>query len=205
MADMNQMNDFEEEIERDAKRLPPEGKLEYVRDQVRNMRDLDLRISAYDEELKRMRSQRRELEMQVLPDLFMQLGLTHLGLEADGNMPAYEAKLKDYYFANIKADWPDDRREAAFDWLAHEGLDDLVRTTLTVEIGKGNAKLVAEILQALAGYKVAVSKKQSVPWTSLTAMLKERYKSGKPLDDGDLYTLGAFVGKQIELKTRKGD
>src|SRR5215204_3029984 len=63
MADMNQMNDFEEEIERDAKRLPPEGKLEYVRDQVRNMRDLDLRISAYDEELKRMRSQRRELEM----------------------------------------------------------------------------------------------------------------------------------------------
>jgi hypothetical protein len=190
-------------ITEDSKREISQDKLEFVRDQVRYMRDLTRRIKDVEELGKELRGQYRELELQVLPDLFMQTGVTNIGLAAEGNEPPYEAKIQDYYHANIKVDWPEDKRDAALSWLKKNKLKDIIKTVITIEIGLGESKLTAQVMAVLDELKADYTAQQTVPWNTLTAAIREMYREGRILSDTTLNLLGAYVGKVVRLKPKK--
>jgi hypothetical protein len=192
-------------IAEDSKREVPQDKLEFVRNQVREMRDLTRRIKDIEELGKQLRGQYREMELQILPDLFMQTGVTHIGLAAEGNEPPYEAKIQDYYHANIKVDWPEDKRDAALSWLKKNKLKDIIKTVITIEIGLGESKLTAQVMAVLDELKADYTAQQTVPWNTLTAAIREMYREGRILSDTALNTLGAYVGKVVRLKVKKED
>jgi hypothetical protein len=189
----------------DAHRKPQQDKLEFVRNQVRAMRDLQREIEDVEDLARRLRGKRREMEMQILPDLFMQTGVTHIGLAAEGNEPPYEAKMHDHYHAVISADWPLEKRQLALDWVENNNLGDLIKTVIIIELGKGQSKLTTKVLAALRALKVPFIKQQNVPWNTLTAAIKEMYRDGRVLSDTDLSTIGAVVGKIVKLKAKKED
>jgi hypothetical protein len=192
-------------IAEDSKRQAPQDKLEFVRNQVREMRDLTRRINDVEELAKQLRGQRREMEMQILPDLFLETGVTHIGLAAEGNEPPYEAKIQDHYHANIAVDWPQDKRDAALTWLKKNKLKDIIKTVIVIEIGLGESVLTARVLSVLKELKVKYTAQQTVPWNTLTAAVKEMYRDGKVLSDTVLNMLGAHVGKIVRLKPKKED
>jgi hypothetical protein len=197
--------ELEAQITADAKRPPLVDKLEQVRDKVRRFRDLEMEIADAEAHLKQLRLEKSELEYMVLPDLFSQNKVTHIGLEAEGNVPAYIARIEDYYKANISKEWPMSKREKAYDWLTKHKLGDIITSCITIELDLGTAKLLKKIQTALNKLGVVYYKEQSVHWGTLTAAVKEMHKAGKPLGDTDLRTIGATVGRVVKLKQKKGD
>jgi len=190
-------------LEQEADEAPPQDKLEFVRDQVRHMRDLERRIEDVEALGKELRGQRRHMETETLPDLFMELGINNLGLEAEGNMPAYDARLQDHYHANIRSDWPDGQQQEALEWLRDHGLGDIIKTVITIELGLGSGSLLDKVENFLNKLKIPYQRQQSVPWNTLTMMVKDRYRNGKPLGTKDLRVLGATVGHIVKLKPKK--
>jgi len=194
---------FEAEIASDVKRKPPKDKLEFVRNQIRAMRDLDQDISDAEEKVKTLKRQRMEMEMVTLPDLFSQLNLTHIGLAAEGNQPPYEAKLKDYYHANIQAKWTEERREEALAWVENKGLGDTIKSVINIEFGLGTETQRETLIKVLKKNGVHFTEHRTVPWNTLTSALREMYQRGETLSDKELQTIGATVGKQVKLTPKK--
>jgi len=194
---------FEAEIASDVKRKPPKDKLEFVRNQIRAMRDLDQAISDAEEKYKGLVRQRTEMEMVTLPDLFAQLNLTHIGLAKEGNQPPYEAKLKDYYKATISAKWSPERREEALEWVEDKGLGDIIKTVISVELGLGTEAIRDLVVGLLKSNGIHFSEYRTVPWNTLTSALKEMYQRGETLSDAELQTIGATVSKIVKLTPKK--
>jgi len=194
---------LERTIAQDSRRQPTQDKLEFVRDQIRYMRDLEKRIQDCQEILKGLNTEKEELQFSILPTLFMENRISAISLDAEGNLPAYDAKLVDYYKANIKTDWPAEKKNAAFAWLKKRRLSDLIKTIFTIEVGLGNSKLTKKIEEILRLEKIPHTKQKAVPWNTLTSAIKEMYHSNQTLTNEEIELLGAKIGKIVTLKPNK--
>lgn len=198
---------------RDLNLPVPPDKLEAVRDALRRDRDLRSEIADLTESLKRKSADLLDLEHTELPDMFAQLGLTTLGLEAQGNHPAVNFRLAPYYKANIAADWPAERREAAFNWIAAQDPDtkgpgpkggdnpDIIKTVITLTFGRSERNLAQQWEKYLRERHLTPSVKLDVPWNTLTAFVKELVEERKVMPPLDL--LGAQVGRIVTIKQEK--
>lgn len=190
---------------RDRRREPDQDKLDQVRKAAARVRDIDREVSDLEERVKALGSERFVLTSKTLVDLLDAAGVDTVGLPADGNLPAMDVTVAPYYKASIAAEWPEERRERAFALLADKDAGDLIRTTVTFNFGKGDydkaMKFANDSSQAL---QMPVEVKKAVPWTSLTAWLKEFYQVRRSSLSGDeLQTLGASAGRIVQLKPRK--
>src|SRR5262249_55713937 len=123
------LTDLEEAMRHRAVSQAPT--LEKIRANIAWKRDLDKKIFDAEEQLSHMKEQRSNLEREVLQDQCAEAEITELTIEANENLPAYEAKLVDYYRANIAASWSAERRQAALETLEKLGLAGLLKATVT--------------------------------------------------------------------------
>jgi hypothetical protein len=180
---------------------PDQDKLTALRDFIREMRDLELEISDLESRLKDKNSRLKVLQREELPTLFTDAGVDKLGLEAEGNLPAYDATAKPYYKASIAADWPLERQAAGFNWLIENGHGDVVKTVITIEFGRGEISEAAKLKTLLLQKKITYSEKLGVPWNTLTKLVKSLIEDRGTLPPLDL--LGADVGRIVKLTERK--
>lgn len=183
------------------KPVVPEDKLEAVRDQLRKSRDTELEIADLEKRLADRKSEQNKRVFEELPAMFQEIGIDRLGIEADGNLPAYDAALSPYYKASIPSDWPQEKQDEAFGWLENEGYGDLVKNTFLVQLGRGDEKRALKLRALLekAGYEF--ENKRAVPWNTLTSFVKEQVEKHNTTPPLEL--LGATVGKIVKLKPRK--
>jgi hypothetical protein len=198
-----------------ARRLPPthlaadippadQDQLQNLRARVARVRELRLEVIDLEQRLKTANAEITQLTRTELPDAFGEAGINHLGLDASDNLPAYEAKLKPFYKAVISAEWEPDRQTAAFEMLEERGAADLVRTTLTVELGRGERELAKAVKTAMVAAGVMPQEKLAVSWKTLTAWLRESIEMrGEEFSAGDLEKIGAQVGRVVEMKEVK--
>lgn len=184
-----------------AKPPPTADALERVRDHVRRARDTAMEIADKTAALNELKQRQYELLSKKLPDMFRELGISSLGLEAEGNNPAYSAVAAPYYRANISADWDDERRAKAFKWLRDNDLGDLIKAEYSVEFGMKTEKQQRALVAALKKLGLDYHVGESVPWNTLTAVVRdmvEREQKMPPLE-----TLGATVGTVVTVKEVK--
>jgi hypothetical protein len=174
-----------------------------IRDKMREARDLKVVINNLEEQIKEKKLDQNTIEHETLPEMFTKAGIDNLGLPAEGNLPAYDAKLKPYYHANIAAEWPPEKRQEAFDYLIKNKHGDLIKTAVTILLGRGDHALLVKIKKLLKPLKLDVTVDLSVPWNTLTAFVKEQIEDKKVILKLDL--LGAQVGQVVSLKQRKDD
>lgn len=170
---------------------------------VAELRDIDQQLADLADRKRALDERSLAIRTKNLVDLLSQIGVKKLTVEAAGNAPPYTAELKPYYKANIAADWDDERRQRAFDWLEQNGDGDIIKRVITVELGRGSEKKAAAVRKALTKLKVDefVSEKMDVPWGTLTAWLKEQIeKRGRVVP---LETLGASVGQVVKVEPAK--
>lgn len=179
----------------------PEDKLELVREQLRRSRDTELEMSDLATRLKVKSEEQNKRVFEELPALFQEIGIDRLGIEADGNLPAYDAALSPYYKASISGEWPPERQDAAFDWLEKEGHGDLVKNMFVVQLGRGDEKKALRLRALLEKAGFEFENKRAVPWNTLTSFVKEQVEKHNTTPPLDL--LGATVGKIVKLKPRK--
>ena len=165
------------------------------------LRDAEREKSDIEDRLSEKNKQIQELRFKTLPDLMHEAGVDRLGLPAQGNLPPCDAKLSPYYHANIAADWPPEKRQAAFDWLEQNGHGDLLKVTVSVSFSKSQMDEARALEGQLVDMGHAPLVIPSVPWSTLTAWLREqveKYHSQPPLE-----TIGGTVGSVVKLTPRK--
>lgn len=196
---MTAETDLLKEVDADIQAKVPADKLEFIKEKIKQTRDLEFRIQDLETQVSELKRVRREAIFDTLPTMFMQLGINHIGIVADGNLPAYEADLSDHFHAVIQSSWPEEKRNTAMNWVHKHKLGDLIKTTVTVELGLGQSRTLKKVLAALKKLRISPRIEENIPWQTLTSYVRERYKSGKPLSDTDLETIGASVNKVVKL------
>jgi hypothetical protein len=163
-------------------------------------RDLGRLRDDLEARLTRVNKAAEELERTTLPDLFAAAGVARVDVAAVGNDAAFSAVLQPYYKANIQAAWPPEARDAAFAILDDIGLGDLTKSVVSVTFGRDEAAALRELIGLLDREGIRHTVARTVPWSTLTAAVREIYDSGGSLDDGVLAAIGAVVGRIVKLK-----
>jgi len=201
------MKTIDEELAADAaSQEVPKDKLDRLRAACAAARDLELEIQDLEGRASSKRKELLDLRYKGLPDLFMSAGVSRVDIGPSGNMPAYEAKMTDHYHANIASTWPAEQQEAGLNWLEDNGQGDLIKRTIEINLGRNEQKLFGQIMKALkkvSKIKERIKVRRAVPWNTLTAWLRERYQNDEGLGDNDLRTLGAVVGRVVNIKPAK--
>lgn len=172
--------------------------------------ELDAEELRLKTELEEKAQRRRTIQMKELPELMRQIGQDHIGLP-DHDV---DVVLEAYYHANIAADWPDEDRQRAFDYLIERGDGDLIKVTLQYDFRRNQledaqwARNTLKMMQRFAaelGLEVGneipePTIRTGVHSGTLTAWLREETESGRGVD---LAILRATVGQIAKLKARK--
>ena len=178
-----------------------EDRLLALRAKVAEARDLEATKADLEQRRKDANIALQKLYFKELPDMFDELGIPEIALAPEGNHPGVKAKAKPYYRANIAADWPDEKRKAAFEWLVGNGDGDLIKTEVVTAFPRGAYELAVSYAEQARANGLTVAVKESIPHATLTSWLKESIeKHGvmPPLD-----TIGGTVGRVVEVKTLK--
>lgn len=167
-----------------------------VRNMARAMRDLALEIKSLEELMASKQKLLTQLSTKDLPDLFDQHHIRSIGLDAEGNEPAYDVVAQPYYKAVLPKE-----EDAGLRWLEEEGHGDMIRRSYTVNLNKDSQKEAAALRKFLEKHDMAFDEKETVPWTTLTAFVKEQIE--KRHKTPPLEILGATVGRVVKLKPRR--
>ena len=180
--------------------ITPPDKLLALRAKVVEFIQLQKDVDRLDEELKTATKALVNMARKELPDLFDECGMDRMGIPGTN----VDVAVKPYYHANIKAEWPEAKREEGFQAVIALGGEDLVRVTLSIVYGPSEYDQAMECLEHLRKQNWFgnrhVELEKNVPWNTLTGFLRERVEAGDavPLDK-----LGATVSRQCRVETRK--
>jgi hypothetical protein len=186
--------------------MPPADRLEVLRAKVSRVRDLRAEVEDLSSRVTDANKEIQDLTFKQLPDMFEELGMRNMTLEATGNLPPYGAEKKPYFKANIAAEWPPEKRAAGLTFLEQRDAGDLIRLFITVELGRGEAETGKKIIVELQKLGVDYSVSKSVHWGTLTAWLREQVQKYKrDFTPGELDMIGAKVGTIVEVKPVKAE
>jgi len=148
--------------------------------------DLNVRLGAAKSRLDALRT-------KTLPEKMDEAGVSAIELAARGNRAAARVALRPFASANVAASWPEERRAAAFDYLAEVGAADLIKTTLTVEFNREDRERALEVARWLStDLKLSVAVASAVSSQTLSKWLRERVR--RKLDT-KLDKIGGYVGR----------
>jgi hypothetical protein len=179
---------------------PPSSDLKKLQAKVAELRDTENEMETLTERLKTLAKKAFNISSVELPELMLEVGISSIGLPADGNLPAYDAKMASFYKANIAAGWEPERRNAGFKYLEKLKAGDLIKTEIVIMLPRDKRAEAKKLLKSLKKYSPEVS--EAVHSGTLSAWLKERLKDGKAVD---LDLIGGEVGTRVQLKPRKAD
>ena len=188
-----------------------ENVLNHVRDALRARRDLDQAIGDLDERRSELTSKREDYDYNILPEMFAAAGISRLDLQPEGNQPRSEAILQPAYSANIdpksgpNSPWPIVKTEAAFNWLVDNGHADMIKTVITITLGRGEKEMADKVRNGLIKAHVPFDEKLAVNHQTLTKFLKteiENHPDQLPASVLPLETLGATVRRVVKLKNK---
>jgi hypothetical protein len=180
----------------------PSDKLDALRQECERLRDDDLEVADLEARLEAVKARRQKRLTETVPDLMDQVGVPEIVIAAAGNKPAARVSIEPYYKANIAADWEEDKRRAAFDWLDADGSGDLIKTVVTVGFPREDRSRALEVVAAIRKLGVdSIEVGEAVAWGTLTAWLKERHKANGKLPPLDV--LGATIGRVAKIKPVK--
>ena len=110
-----------------------------------------------------------------IPEALAECGLSELKL-TDGQ----KISVQTYYSASI----PKDKINDALDWLRDNGHGDLIKNTVSIDYGKGEDNVAADMKQKLHEAGQSFTDKTGVHPQTLKAFAREQTETGKnlPLD-----------------------
>lgn len=187
----------------------PVGKLEEIKKVVKEARDLGIVLADHTQKASDTKKKITDIEMRRLPDLMEGAGVPAITIDAEGNLPAFEAKSKPYYSAGIRSDWPQEDRERSFAYLKEIGHDELIKTEVSYAFPKDTSQAaIAQFMREVRKIKIGKGKRAlSVPAphvergvnsNTLTAWLKDQVENEGFMPKLDM--IGGFVGKKVTIK-----
>lgn len=191
---------------------PTDNALRGIASAARQLAAADARLKRAEALCELIRARKHRLATKVLPELFDQAMTDHAGLPELN----CDVVVENYYHAAIKADWPDEQRQAAFAHLEQQGGGDLIAAELRVVFSKEDYDLAQKLQSAVAAW-LAKAKLDTTPalsmavnWRTLTSWFRDRVET--PLDPHsppvntpplDPALIGATAGRVCRIVPRK--
>jgi len=190
----------------DAPRAAPSADLlTQIKTKVAELRDATLEIQDIEQRLETAKAAKTVLETVTLPDLMSQASMDKFGLEAEGNNPAYDAKVEPLIRANIAAGWEEPKRQAGFAVLTTLGGETLIKTQIIFEFDAKDRAAAKEFVERVfdaTGHEG--SEKLSVNHATMASWLKNEVQADPPRvpTPEQLQAIGGFVGRIAKIKRR---
>lgn len=175
---------------------PPDA-LEKLDIEVTKLIELEAYISETEESVKAAKAAANRIKQRTLPDIMAELRMDEttrdgwkikLGTFVSGSLPNAE-------------DRPEDHERAVAYLKKLEGGEDLLKTTLTAEFGKGQANAaVAAAEDILSTYGVMPKTKFGVPHQTLCAFVREKIENSEAIDTD---ILGIYCGTAVKVTAVK--
>lgn len=194
---------FLNDVARDA---PSEDRLEAIRNKLREARDKTVEHAELEARTKQVKAELDALLQTTLPDMLSAVSMDKIGLEAEGNHPAYDCKIEPLIRANIAAGWEEPKRAAGFEVLKQLGGESLIKTVVTFEFDPKEREAAKEFIERVFdehGYEGRET--LSVNHASMASWLKAEVNANPPRvpSPSQLQAIGGFVGRQLKIKERK--
>ncbi len=196
-----QLPDFMLEAGEKMSSIANDADLAKGREMASRLATLDSLIAGAEERVKLWKEQRLEIARKQIPEFFEAvLHTDKIGVPEAG----VDIVVKPFYHANIKSDWEPAKREEGFKYLEYLGHGDTIKVVVTATFGRGeleNARLIENLIRnSPVGNSNPPVLEMSVPWNTLSALVKEQVEKGKKID---LDKLGATVGREAKVVKRK--
>lgn len=196
-------DDFLEALQGEAASVdstPSDSAIRRLNTMGREVVELDKEVQRLEAELKEKNIKLYELRTRTMPELMAELNTDRIGLMEEG----VDIVLGNVVHANIAADWPQDKKDVAFEHLESLELGDIIKNTVTIIFPRGRYDDLLEWLEKVRGLNLPfeppeMNVDKTVPWNTLTATVKEQLRKGTALD---LEKLGATVGMIVTIKKR---
>lgn len=186
-------------MDTDAAKPASPDKLEACRVKVAEMRDKQKEVADLAERTKELNKEIAQIRDHDLVGLFDEAKIDRLGLPPEGNQPAYEVELEEYFHANI----PKENERGAYEWMKKTKNEDMIKTSYTIEFGLGESKDCTKFEKMLDKYGCGYDKKQGVPWNTLTSFIRGEFRAKRPLTAKVMGLLGAEHFRRAKVVTQK--
>lgn len=133
-------------------------------------------VEAAEQALKDAKAQERKLREEEVPDFMQELGIAKLQLET-GEIIGYKP--------DVRLEWNDAQKGAAFGWLEENGFGGLIKTVVGAAFGKGELEKAKELLARLTEEGLEAALKRDVHYHTMCAFLREQIEDGAaiPLEE----------------------
>ena len=174
-------------MEKDAGSIPVSslGKIGAV---ATDIADTQEEISKLKEQLQKKEDYERKLSGEVLPSLFLEVGLSELKL-ADGR----KIQVSEYYRATPLKE----NRAKVHTWLRDNGFGDLVKNQVTCSFGRNEDEKASGLISTLSEGGFEPAQREWVEPSTLRAFIREQHEAGRQLP---MDLLGAYVGQKTTIK-----
>lgn len=184
-------------------KIVPQDKLERLKAEAAKTRELEFEVAELQERLNEKLEELNILMTKTLPDLMEEAGVDSVGIPAQGNYPAWDARLRPFYNANIASSWPEEKRLEGFNYLTKIGHGDLIKTEIKISLPRGALKKAQTLVKQLAKQGMNAVMEQNVHSQTLKAWLKDQIENHAFMPD--LEKIGASVGKTVKPEKRRGN
>ena len=162
--------------------------LKQVSGLVRQQLILEQRVEDLAADLKKAQADLAHISGEALPAALAEHGLTELKM-ADGSKVTIATV--------ISATITKDRANEAHDWLRANGHEDLIKNTVSVVFGKGEAARAAALISQLDSNGWDPDQKEAVHPSTLKAFCKEQIERGTAIPS-ELF--GIYIGQKTTIK-----
>jgi len=161
-----------------------------ITDKCHQLQQLQKQYKEKEEELSKIKSQVRDMEERIIPEMMQEAGVSKIKLK-DGT----EVEVKPFYAAKI----PESRVDEAFGWLRGQGFEDLIKNTVTANFNRGQDNQVSELIKVCEEHGFAYSKKEKVEPMTLKAFVREQIESGNKIPF-DLF--GVYIATKTKITNK---
>ena len=169
-------------LDLDTTLIPPDSALRTVASAVKELAEADLRLKRAEALCVAIQARRTRLATKVLPELMDGIQQDIVGLPSMN----IDVVVEPFYHAAIKADWPHEKREVAFNHLETLGGGDLVKAEVSIGFNKEDLPIAKQVIKLVKHYldtanvSAVTSLDMSVNWRTLTSWMRAEIE--KPMD-----------------------
>ena len=170
---------------------PTDEQLKSISALVLEHQSIKGRISRADDWMKDAKKRVEDIEANLLPEV-----LSAAGVESFKTAEGVVIEVKPVVAGSIPVKDPA-KKAAALEWLRKNGHGDLIKSEISISLGRGTEQLSAEVEKTLRKMGLEIEKSEGVHPQTLGAWAREMLaKAAKiPLD-----TLGIYVGRRATVK-----
>lgn len=131
--------------------------------------DLEMRIATVEAQVEELKEKLRVVQEQQIPDAMASIGMKKFTLSN-----GYSITIREDVYASIRKDY----LHEAVSWLDQQGLGDIVKDSVDVKFGRGDADKAKRLMDYCIKNGWAASEKLSVHPQTLKAVVKEQLAHG---------------------------